>query len=45
MVPGRDADRTAGLLTRYGTRAEEVIAYLDAEHDHALRSTSSALVP
>lgn len=39
MVPGRDADRTAGLLTRYGTRAEEVIAYLDAEHDHALRST------
>jgi glycerol-3-phosphate dehydrogenase len=39
MVPGRDADRTAGLLTRYGTRAEEVIAYLDAEPDHALRST------
>ncbi|WP_307426763.1 glycerol-3-phosphate dehydrogenase/oxidase [Pseudarthrobacter defluvii] len=39
MVPGRDADRTAGLLTRYGTRAEAVIAYLDAEPDHALRST------
>jgi glycerol-3-phosphate dehydrogenase len=39
MAGGRDADRTAGLLTRYGTRAEEVIAYLDAEPDHALRST------
>jgi glycerol-3-phosphate dehydrogenase len=39
MAAGRDADRTAGLLTRYGTRAEEVIAYLDAEPDHALRST------
>ncbi|WP_142032930.1 glycerol-3-phosphate dehydrogenase/oxidase [Arthrobacter sp. SLBN-112] len=39
MASGRDADRTAGLLTRYGTRAEEVIAYLDAEPDHALRST------
>ena len=39
MGEGRDADRTAGLLTRYGTRAEAVIAYLDAEPDHALRST------
>jgi glycerol-3-phosphate dehydrogenase len=39
MAAGRDADRTAGLLTRYGTGAEEVIAYLDAEPDHALRST------
>ena len=39
MADGRDADRTAGLLTRYGTRAEDVIAYLDAEPDQALRST------
>ncbi|WP_442854285.1 glycerol-3-phosphate dehydrogenase/oxidase [Arthrobacter sp. Soil764] len=39
MAEGRDADRTAGLLTRYGTRAEDVIAYLDAEPDHVLRST------
>jgi glycerol-3-phosphate dehydrogenase len=39
MADGRDADRTAGLLTRYGTRAEAVIAYLDAEPDHVLRST------
>ena len=30
MSAGRDADRTAGLLTRYGTRAEEVISFLDA---------------
>ncbi len=30
MGAGRDADRTAGLLTRYGTRAEEVISFLDA---------------
>ena len=29
MAAGRDADRTAGLLTRYGTRAEEVINFLD----------------
>ena len=29
MAAGRDADRTAGLLTRYGTRAEEVIRFLD----------------
>ncbi|WP_285318036.1 glycerol-3-phosphate dehydrogenase/oxidase [Pseudarthrobacter sp. lyk4-40-TYG-27] len=39
MSAGRDADRTAGLLTRYGTRAEEVIGYLDAAPDQALRST------
>ncbi|MDQ0664202.1 glycerol-3-phosphate dehydrogenase [Arthrobacter ulcerisalmonis] len=39
MAEGRDADRTAGLLTRYGTRAEAVIAYLDAGPDQALRST------
>ena len=39
MAPGRDADRTAGLLTRYGTRAEDVIGYLDAAPDHLLHST------
>ncbi|NUT72046.1 glycerol-3-phosphate dehydrogenase/oxidase [Pseudarthrobacter sp. C4D7] len=39
MGAGRDADRTAGLLTRYGTRAEAVIEYLDAEPDQVLRST------
>jgi glycerol-3-phosphate dehydrogenase len=39
MAPGRDADRTAGLLTRYGTRAEDVMAYLDAGTDRPLRST------
>ncbi|RKO21293.1 glycerol-3-phosphate dehydrogenase/oxidase [Pseudarthrobacter phenanthrenivorans] len=39
MAAGRDADRTAGLLTRYGTRAEAVIEYLDAEPDRPLRST------
>ncbi|MEV4991462.1 glycerol-3-phosphate dehydrogenase/oxidase [Pseudarthrobacter sp. LMD1-1-1.1] len=39
MAAGRDAHRTAGLLTRYGTRAEAVIEYLDAEPDQALRST------
>ncbi|PNH84369.1 glycerol-3-phosphate dehydrogenase/oxidase [Arthrobacter sp. AFG20] len=39
MSPTRDADRTAGLLTRYGTRAGEVISYLDAGHDRLLRST------
>ena len=39
MAAGRDADRTAGLLTRYGTRAEAVIEYLDAEPDQPLRST------
>lgn len=39
MTAGRDADRTAGLLTRYGTRAEAVMAYLDGGPDHMLRST------
>ena len=39
MAPGRGADRTAGLLTRYGTRAEAVMAYLDAGTDRPLRST------
>jgi glycerol-3-phosphate dehydrogenase len=39
MTAGRDADRTAGLLTRYGTRAEAVMAYLDGGPDHLLRST------
>ena len=39
MGPNRDADRTAGLLTRYGTRAEEVISHLDAGPDRLLRST------
>jgi glycerol-3-phosphate dehydrogenase len=35
----RGADRTALLLTRYGTRAEEVIAFLDGGPDQLLRST------
>ncbi|MGO4186715.1 glycerol-3-phosphate dehydrogenase/oxidase [Pseudarthrobacter sp. TAF60_1] len=35
----RGADRTALLLTRYGTRAEEVIRFLDAGPDRLLRST------
>ncbi|UVJ37851.1 glycerol-3-phosphate dehydrogenase/oxidase [Arthrobacter sp. CJ23] len=39
MGPGLDAARVAGLLTRYGTRAETVIAYLNAGDDTALRST------
>lgn len=39
MGAGRDADRTAILLTRYGTRAEAVISYLDAGPDRLLRST------
>ncbi|RAM35769.1 glycerol-3-phosphate dehydrogenase/oxidase [Arthrobacter globiformis] len=39
MTSTRDAGRTAGLLTRYGTRAGEVISYLDAAHDRLLRST------
>ncbi len=30
MSAGRDAARITGLLTRYGTRAEEVIRFLDA---------------
>ncbi|MGY2746427.1 glycerol-3-phosphate dehydrogenase [Arthrobacter sp. UYCu723] len=43
MSAGRDADRVAGLLTRYGTRAEEVINFLDASAagapDRLLQST------
>ena len=42
MSAGRDADRVTGLLTRYGTRAEEVIRYLtDAAGDRtgSLHST------
>ncbi|HKS02811.1 MAG TPA: glycerol-3-phosphate dehydrogenase/oxidase [Arthrobacter sp.] len=39
MGPQRDADRTAGLLTRYGTRAGEIISHLDAGPDCLLRST------
>ncbi|MHC6592639.1 glycerol-3-phosphate dehydrogenase/oxidase [Arthrobacter sp. C152] len=39
MGAGRGADRTAALLTRYGTRAEAVMEYLDAGPDHLLRST------
>ena len=39
MGPGRDADRTAVLLTRYGTRAADVMAYLDAGEDRLLHST------
>ena len=39
MASGRDADRTAGLLTRYGTRAEAVMEFLDAGEDRMLRST------
>ncbi|MDR6556701.1 glycerol-3-phosphate dehydrogenase [Arthrobacter pascens] len=39
MNGSRDADRVAGLLTRYGTRAEDVIRYLDGGPDNLLRST------
>ncbi|HEY8752314.1 MAG TPA: glycerol-3-phosphate dehydrogenase/oxidase [Arthrobacter sp.] len=39
MGAGRDADRSAILLTRYGTRADEVIAYLDGGPDRLLGST------
>lgn len=39
MGPGLDADRVDVLLTRYGTRAEEVIAYLKAGEDRLLHST------
>lgn len=35
----RDAQRTEALLTRYGTRAGDVIRYLDAGPDRQLRST------
>jgi glycerol-3-phosphate dehydrogenase len=36
---GRDADRTAVLLTRYGTRAEDVIRDLDGGPDRLLHSS------
>lgn len=42
MSDRRDADRTAGLLIRYGTRAEEVIRFLDSGNgtvDRLLHST------
>ena len=43
MSAGRDAARVTGLLTRYGTRAEEVIRFLDGaaagEQDRLLHST------
>ena len=39
MSAGRDARRTAALLTRYGTRAEDVMRYLDAGPDRLLHST------
>ncbi|TLM87578.1 glycerol-3-phosphate dehydrogenase/oxidase [Pseudarthrobacter sp. NamE5] len=39
MGAGRDADRTVGLLTRYGTRAEAVMEYLDGARDRLLHST------
>jgi len=39
MSNGRDADRTALLLTRYGTRAEDVISHLDGGPDRLLHST------
>ncbi|MFF2031463.1 glycerol-3-phosphate dehydrogenase/oxidase [Arthrobacter sp. NPDC058192] len=43
MSAGRDAARATGLLTRYGTRAEEVIRFLDgagtANPDRLLHST------
>ncbi|MGO4493653.1 glycerol-3-phosphate dehydrogenase/oxidase [Arthrobacter sp. 2YAF22_2] len=39
MAPGRDAARTAGLLTRYGTRAVDVMSHLDAGPDRLLHST------
>ncbi|WP_427007483.1 glycerol-3-phosphate dehydrogenase/oxidase [Pseudarthrobacter sp. H2] len=33
LAAGRGADRTAGLLARYGTRAADVIAFLDGALD------------
>jgi glycerol-3-phosphate dehydrogenase len=39
MSEGRDADRVSGLLTRYGTRAEEVLDFLNAGTDRLLHST------
>jgi len=44
MAPGLGADRVSGLLTRYGTRAEDVIAYLNAGEDRRLRSTNELSV-
>jgi glycerol-3-phosphate dehydrogenase len=44
MAPGFDADRVSGLLTRYGTRAEGVLAYLKAGEDRKLRSTNELSV-
>ncbi|MCI0143048.1 glycerol-3-phosphate dehydrogenase/oxidase [Arthrobacter bambusae] len=44
MAPGLGADRVSGLLTRYGTRAEDVIAYLKAGEDRKLRSTNELSV-
>lgn len=44
MGPGLDADRVSGLLTRYGTRAEDVIAFLHAGEDRKLRSTNELSV-
>ncbi|XAS69344.1 glycerol-3-phosphate dehydrogenase/oxidase [Micrococcaceae bacterium Sec5.7] len=39
MSTGRDAARASVLLTRYGTRAEDVISYLDGGPDRLLQST------
>jgi glycerol-3-phosphate dehydrogenase len=39
MSASRDADRTGVLLARYGTRAEDVIRYLDGGPDRLLHST------
>ncbi|WP_426995872.1 glycerol-3-phosphate dehydrogenase/oxidase [Pseudarthrobacter sp. N5] len=39
MSTGRDAARASVLLTRYGTRAEDVISYLDGGPDRLLHST------
>ncbi|MCU1547390.1 MAG: glycerol-3-phosphate dehydrogenase/oxidase [Arthrobacter sp.] len=39
LSAGRDASRVGGLLTRYGTRAGEVIAFLDRAPDRLLHST------
>ncbi|WP_427169416.1 glycerol-3-phosphate dehydrogenase/oxidase [Arthrobacter sp. 92] len=39
MTDGRDADRISGLLTRYGTRASDVLEHLDGGPDRLLHST------
>jgi glycerol-3-phosphate dehydrogenase len=44
MSPGFGAERVAGLLARYGTRAGEVLDYLEAGHDELLRSTNELSV-